>query len=222
MSEELERLPLFPLNLVLFPHAQIQLHIFEERYRSMVRDCLEAGSSFGIVLIRSGEEVGGPAEPYMVGTKVAIANTHFLPDGKIDITVTGQSRFRIRRLDDSLPYLVGYVEPVRDERILEPELAAQLVARAREGFIEFLEGLFGRTESVISVSLPEDPEVLSFVVATFMPVDNLEKQRLLEGTDTLDRLEEVITILESQLSAQQERRFYRLTLEHLREWVNPN
>ncbi|HVL39075.1 MAG TPA: LON peptidase substrate-binding domain-containing protein, partial [Fimbriimonadaceae bacterium] len=76
MPFELEEMPLFPLNTVLFPYATVQLHVFEDRYRDLVRNCIEFDRPFGIVLIRNGDEVGGQAEPYMVGTAVRIVQVH--------------------------------------------------------------------------------------------------------------------------------------------------
>src|SRR5947207_994253 len=100
MSQSLEELPLFPLNAVIFPYAALQLHIFEERYRDMVRNCLEFDRPFGIVLIRSGGETGH-ADPYMVGTAVRITGVRNYDDGRMDIEVQGERRFRIRELDES-------------------------------------------------------------------------------------------------------------------------
>ena len=71
-EEEIYSLPLFPLNLVLFPFSRVQLHIFEQRYRQMIRFCLDNDQPFGIVMIRTGEEVEGEAEPYLIGTAVRI------------------------------------------------------------------------------------------------------------------------------------------------------
>jgi len=67
MGGHLEPLPLFPLHTVLFPYAPLQLHVFESRYRELIQYCSEEDTGFGIVLIRQGAEVGGEAEPYMVG-----------------------------------------------------------------------------------------------------------------------------------------------------------
>ena len=107
MSKTLEEMPLFPLNAVVFPYGSLQLHIFEPRYREMIRSCIEFERPFGIVLIRNGEEVGEIAEPYMVGTAVRVTEAVELGDGRMDITVTGERRFRIRELDESRSYLVG-------------------------------------------------------------------------------------------------------------------
>lgn len=83
------KLPLFPLNTVLFPGMALRLHIFEPRYRLMVADCLANGGLFGVVLIRSGREVGEPAVPHSVGTTAHISGAERLPDGRLNIEVFG-------------------------------------------------------------------------------------------------------------------------------------
>ena len=67
MPDELIRLPLFPLNVVMFPNTSIPLQIFEDRYKQMLRDCLDGDSRFGVTLIKEGAEVGDPATPHPVG-----------------------------------------------------------------------------------------------------------------------------------------------------------
>ena len=131
MAQELEELPLFPLNTVLFPYASVQLHVFEDRYREMVRTCLEFDRPFGIVLIRAGNEVSKHVDPYMVGTAVRIVQVHTYDDGRMDIQVQGERRFRIRELDESRPYLIGKVEPVIEHAIEESDRAEELLTRAR-------------------------------------------------------------------------------------------
>ena len=96
----LEPLPLFPLNTVLFPYARLQLHVYEPRYREMLRFCAENDSGFGIALIRSGQEVGGPSEPFMVGTAARIISAQTFEDGSSNVWVQGQQRFRIRQIDE--------------------------------------------------------------------------------------------------------------------------
>ncbi|HXL19893.1 MAG TPA: LON peptidase substrate-binding domain-containing protein, partial [Streptosporangiaceae bacterium] len=76
-------LPLFPLNVVLFPHMALPLHVFEPRYRKMIGDCLEEGHSFGVVAIREGRETG-PATPYGVGTLAKIVRIDRLDDGRMN------------------------------------------------------------------------------------------------------------------------------------------
>ena len=82
-------LPLFPLNLVLFPNASMPLHVFEDRYKLMMQDCLDGDSRFGVVLIKAGSEVGEPAIPHSVGTVAQIAQVihgEVVGDGSVEIT----------------------------------------------------------------------------------------------------------------------------------------
>lgn len=224
MSHKLEELPLFPLNTVLFPYAAMQLHVFEERYREMVRECIEFERPFGIVLIRRGSEVGGgEIEPYMVGTAVRIVQVHQYDDGGMDLQVQGERRFRIRELDESRSFLVGKVEPVIELEVEETARAKELLYRAREEFELLIQKLFARQELSVKVQFPPDPVVLSFTIANLLPMENLEKQRLLETTDTLERVEELIPILQTQnLETSAMPGFYRMTTSDLSEWSSPN
>src|SRR3989442_6382306 len=101
-------LPLFPLNVVLFPHLPLPLHIFEPRYRQMIAECLEEGHSFGVVAIREGTETG-PATPYDVGTLAKIVRIDRLDDGRMNLLGMGASRFAIVRTADARPYLRGEI-----------------------------------------------------------------------------------------------------------------
>lgn len=222
MSEELEELPLFPLNTVVFPYSQIQLNIFEDRYRALVRECLDTDKGFGIVLIRSGKEVGGPAEPYMVGTAVRIVGAHTYADGTMDIHVLGERRFRIRRLDDSRPFLVGYVEPVVEMEVDPGPRTDALVMKVQESFRALIERIMERQDFRVEISFPSDPTALSFIVANVLQIENIQKQRLLELTDTNERFVAMLPALERQAEALAHTIYYRLGKAELSEWINPN
>lgn len=222
MSESLEELALFPLETVLFPYAPMQLHVFENRYREMMRSCLDEDRPFGVVLVRSGSVVGGPAEPYMVGTAVRIVQVHTYEDGRLDVQVQGERRFRIRRLDDSKPYLIGYVEPVIELDVEESDDAKIVISRARESFQNYIEVLFAKQEFNVQVRFPSDPVALSFTIANFLTIENLEKQRLLELTDTVERLQGLSPILERSLVEASSPKFHRIKPEDLREWICAN
>jgi uncharacterized protein len=219
MSQNLEELPLFPLDTVLFPYASLQVHVFEERYREMIRTCMEYDMPFGVVLIRNGSETG-VADPYLVGTAVRIVHVHTFEDGRMDLHVQGERRFRIRRMDESRPYLVGYVEPVVEFEIEDGARADALMLRAREAFEQLVRRLFERFS--VQVVFPTDPVVLSFTIANLLPMENLDKQRLLETTDTLERVEELLPILENQVLEAQPPSFMPLEPDEQQEWVNPN
>src|SRR5687768_13022946 len=107
---ELRRIPIFPLNVVLFPGMLLPLHIFEPRYRQMIRECLESDRTFGVCLIRSGQEVGGPAAPYTTGTTCEIVSVAHLDEGRMNLVTVGGQRFEIRRLFSERPYLEAEIE----------------------------------------------------------------------------------------------------------------
>ncbi len=223
MADALEELPLFPLNTVLFPYAQLQLHVFEARYREMIEYCVENDLGFGVVLIREGEETG-PADPYLVGTAVRIAKVDTFDDGKMDVRVQGQRRFRIRKLDtDSRPFLVGFVEPVIEMEIDDTPRVDALTYRLKECVEEYI-----RTElrhydfKIQQINLPVEPTALSFVVANLLKIENLEKQRLLETTDTVERMADMVPLLQQQIIEVHTTGAYRVTASMLAEFVTPN
>jgi len=220
MSEKLEELPLFPLQTVLFPHAEQYLHVFEPRYKEMVELCLEQDRPFGVVLIRSGSETDR-AEPYLVGTAVRIVGMQTYDDGRMDIQVRGERRFRIRTLDDSKPYLVGYVEPVVDVEFDEKSETPELLARAKDEFEMLVQRAFPHREFDVHVIFPPDPVALSFAIASLLQMENLDKQHLLETTDTSERVSALLPILESQIMEVKDR-FYKIGSKELAEWITPN
>jgi Lon protease-like protein len=197
MAKRLEELPLFPLNTVLFPYAQIHLHVFEERYREMIQNCIRQELPFGVVLIRDGQEVGGPVEPYMVGTAARIVTVQTHDDGRMDISANGERRFRIRQIEESKPYMVGLVEPIVESSISDSIESDVMVRKARDSAMTYIANYFaGLDVRVARVTLHEDPMILSFMIASLLQIPNLERQHLLETTDTMERLSEMIPILD--------------------------
>ena len=200
MSSLERTLPLFPLGIVLFPNAVLPLRIFEERYKLMVRRCLEADSEFGVVLIKSGSEVGGPAEPHAVGTVAHITQVSPLKDGEVLLAVVGARRFLIRGLTQQLPYLEGRVEVLVEET--EISLSDEEIGQVRDAVSEYerlLAGLSGGW--VRQAEMPEDPVALSYFVPGLLDVDPLEKQHLLEEPSPSRRLSAELQLLrrESEL-----------------------
>lgn len=223
MGYELEKIPLFPLDTVLFPQASLRLHIFEDRYRELVRVCMEEERPFGVVLIRAGEEVGGFADPYMVGTTARIREVSRYDDGRMDIHVMGERRFRIRQLDeDAAPFLMGHVEPVLEHPIQDDERADTLVTEARENVEQLVQRFFERQQFTVQVTFPNDAMDLSFSIANLLAMENLQKQRILETTDTLDRFEDLLPVLRSALKDSETPSYFRLGSRDLKDWANPN
>jgi len=175
-----ERLmPLFPLSTVLFPGISLPLHIFEERYKLMVRRCRESDGILGVVSIRSGEEVGTTAEPNEVGTLARISRIDALSEGKINLTVVGEKRFRISELNRDEPYLRGRIDVLPDD---VPTLSTEAVSAIRQWYVEYvqtLRRLSQRTERTVRV--PDGSIELSYTIAAHLQVSRREQQALLEA-----------------------------------------
>jgi len=191
----MSKLPLFLLNTVLFPGMVLPLQIFEERYKQMIGACLEEGCRFGVVLIRSGEEVGGPAEPFEVGTRARIARVERLKDGGMNLLTIGEERFRIVRLGQQEPYLVGDVAEVKDvhEHVFELEEPADKVAALFAEYYRLTTVMRGAWQRAIG--LPREPERLAYLVAAQLQAPAPVKQKLLETTSLRDRLEREVDLL---------------------------
>jgi len=187
--------PLFPLGTVLFPHMPMSLHIFEERYKAMMRDCRRASTTFGIVAIRSGPETGGGAVPYDVGTLAQLDEIEELPDGGYNLVVVGASRFHIDGYSNRRPYLVGSVHYLQDipATAQDTERLAAAVTAAFRGYAGQLRGI--GQEDPVEFGLPSDPELLSYLVAAAMQVETAQRQRLLEIDGTAERLAACLRLL---------------------------
>jgi Lon protease-like protein len=199
-------LPLFPVNCVLFPQFPVQLQIFEERYLTMIRRCVEQDAPFGIVLIREGKETGEPAKPHDVGCVARILNSQEMPDGRIELTAVGERRFRL--LDyfkADQPYLVGKVEMLDDEPGRDLSMGVQ-IEQGRELFRRYLKlvsDLIGRSDAaeIDRMDLPLDPVQLSFCIAAVAHMPLPARQLLLASVDTSARLRTEIDLLKSQVEA---------------------
>jgi Lon protease-like protein len=187
-----EMLPLFPLGAVLYPGMLLPLHIFEERYRQLVMDLL-AGAElrrFGVVAIRKGRETGidGVDSLYEVGCTATLRRVDRRDDGRFDIVTVGTQRFRLLRLDQTRPYLQGEVEMLT-EKPADPAAAGPAVRVIQAAFREYLDALTEWGGATIRLEeLPDEPELLSFIVAAAMVIDLPERQAMLAESDTLRRL----------------------------------
>jgi Lon protease-like protein len=182
------RLRLFPLNAVLFPGAVLNLHVFEPRYKQMIGECLESGESFGVVLIREGQEAGDPAvEPYEIGSIAQIVEVTQLPFGRYYISTIGRQRFRIRRIVSREPYLTVEADLLDEGDAADSELAG-LRDEVRDAFLEYLQLIVEFSGQQTTVDLPADAKTTSFVVGDALQVADKVKQRLLELDSTKQRL----------------------------------
>ena len=183
-----ERIPLFPLNVVLLPGATLLLHIFEHRYRQMVRRCVEDQCEFGILL-------AAPKGIVRVGCTAQVTEvTKRYNDGRMDIVTVGRSPFRITQLLNPNDYA--------DDQLLEGEVDflddrdTRIDARMQKELLRLYEVchtlLFDDYPHNVTT---EDAESLSFLVASTLPLDLLWKQQILELRSENDRQERLVGYL---------------------------
>jgi Lon protease-like protein len=175
-------LGLFPLPLVLLPTERVPLHIFEERYRELIGECLESGGDFGLVYADDDgvRDVGTRARVTEVLARMA--------DGRMDILVEGGKRFRLLTLTTGRSFHTGDVSPLEDEG--DPA-GAESIARALD--------LFDRLRELTGseVDMPEaDVEQLSFVLAGRVELPSDDKLRLLRDVSERSRMDRVCDLLE--------------------------
>lgn len=184
--------PLFPLRTVLFPGGQLPLRIFEQRYLSMVRECVRNDSEFGVCLIVEGEEAITPVRTAPVGTLARIVDWYTLKDGLLGVTTIGTSRFQVKhayKQEDSL--WLGNVallpEPGPYPLPAQYFVLAQVLSR-------FLEKL-GQGYPAHTAEQLDDAVWVGYRLAEFLPLSDIEKQNLLELTDPIKRLQDLLEIL---------------------------
>lgn len=246
------RLPVFPLGTVLFPGLVLPLHIFEERYRQLVRHLVALPDGkpreFGVVAIRRGWEVlpvTAPAEDpdeadqdgtgprdtpgsaaagvtlHEVGCTAELRQVTELPDGRYDLITVGRRRFRITEVDDtSTPYLTAAVDWLAEEPGQE-ELARLLAPRVLAAFHEYLRVLRPDSDEVID-QVPDDPTVLSHLVAATVSLTVEDRQRLLAAPDTATRLRAELRLLSREGGLLRRVRAVPVPLSELAGPVNPN
>ncbi|MEU6764473.1 LON peptidase substrate-binding domain-containing protein [Streptomyces sp. NPDC046853] len=219
------RLPLFPLNSVLFPGLVLPLNVFEERYRAMMRDLLKTPEEeqrlFAVVAIRDGLEVA-PSAPglpdptaqpeqgptagfgddpltafHAVGCIADAATIRERADGGFEVLATGTSRVRLHSVDASGAFLTAEVEELPEDPGEEAGTLAEGVLRAFRSYQKRLAGARERSLST-GAELPDDPSVVSYLVAAAAVLDTPTKQRLLEAPDTASRLHDELKVLRAE------------------------
>ena len=182
-----ERIPLFPLNIVLFPGELLPLHIFEPRYREMTARCLEEKTPFGMIYAPS----GGIAQIGCTATIQRILKSY--PDGRSDILTIGTDVFRMVRLLDEKPYYEAIVEYPADE-----PFAPTFDENLAKEMIELFEKCRSASTSQISEADPSDP-LLSYKLASLLPLQLQDKQQLLECRSERDRRVALVRALKELL-----------------------
>jgi len=197
---------MFPLGTVLLPFAHLPLHIFEPRYRALVKDVLAGDGEFGVVLIERGHEVGGGDARFAVGTVARIVQTAELPDGRWLVDAIGTERFRVTEWLPEDPYPRALVEAFDDEPFdaadgAEAEAAERRAAverRLRQVLALQVELGFPAPSAVRS--LDDDPATAAYEAALLSPIGPMDSQKVLEAPGTVARL----TLLEELLAEARE------------------
>jgi len=180
-------LPIFPLDLVLLPSVPLPLHIFEDRYREMISECLEKQRPFGVVRTKEEEgvaDIGCTAEIVGVSKKY--------PDGRMDIITEGRERFEIMRVDQERSFLRAEVNYLHDEG---GKPGAEDIDKVLKLHGEILKMAGAEPAGTPEAKHPQ----LSFQIAGSLPLDLDFKQNLLTMTSELSRVRAVISYLETIL-----------------------
>jgi Lon protease-like protein len=207
-------LPLFPLQTVLFPGSPLFLHIFEDRYKWMVRLCQETSQPFGVVLIRRGVEALGPlAEPHAIGCTARIVDVQPLSEGRLNIKTVGEERFRILSLrSETSPYWIGEIEyhPLTNR---EPVAFDRAVEALRPIVLRYLQLIEQSGKIQIKLEkLPEDRVRFTYMASSLLQIPADSKQELLsieDGFTLVERLRSIylreMAILRSILTSSSRR-----------------
>lgn len=233
-----ERLPVFPLSTVLFPGLVLPLHIFEERYRTLVRDLVaqpaDGPHEFGVVALRRGWEVAGSddaqsaldpkavPELHEIGCTAELRQVSELPDGRFDIVTVGRRRFRVLDVlvGGGTPYLTAAVEWLDDDGDGDAPTAQLLASRVLTLFRTYLELLQPDTDVLEQV--PDDPTVLSHLVAASAQLAVEDRQSLLAAADTTIRLRAELRLLSREVALLRQVRAVPVPLSELGRPASPN
>lgn len=182
-------LPLFPLNTVLLPGTPIFLHIFEERYKEMIKDCLSEEKPFGVVLIDKGVEVFGTAHPHDIGCTAEIVNIERLDEGRMNLVALGRDRFTIHNTNLDKPFLQGNIENLP----LDITLTTLKLRKTRERMRPLLEKYLGLLQNIAEVqiewdNLPTDPIEFAYFAGYLLQIPSEQKQDILFANTDVDLL----------------------------------
>ena len=172
---------------------ELPLHIFEERYKDMIGECLEQDVPFGVVLIKEGLEVGAPADPERIGTSTRILRSEILDQGRMNIVTKGERRFEIEEIIQRVPHVVGRVRFLVE---LEGEGCAELIPQINDEYVNLVKNLTALTGGYTSrVEIPEDPIELSYAIAGNLNLEPHLRQSLLVTETAATRLFDLIPLL---------------------------
>jgi Lon protease-like protein len=197
MRADVMELPLFPLNVVLFPGQTLPLHIFEPRYRLMIQRCIEQGQPFGVVLAQDEDD----EVPHIIGTAARITQVERLTDGRMNIVTVGVERFVLQNVHEGEDeYLIGdaIIYPYKEDFLQSDHLAMLVTTRLRKylALLTSVSGVKNRFDNI-----PSDPSALAVFTAIALQVQLVQKQELLAIEGVNELLEREAELLKSEVLA---------------------
>jgi ATP-dependent Lon protease len=208
-------IPLFPLpNLVLFPHIVVPLHIFEERYKSMINGCIDSGEVFGLVLLRAGADEESEETIHRVGVTARIVEVERLDEGRMNILCEGEQRFRIYRFTQQTPFWRGAVDIIEDDERNATEALYEQVAELYRSVVDLSAKLSGSQEA--ELVLPDSSTDLSYMVSYVLDIESEDKQKLLEMDSTAERLRMLLAHLTDTLRKLEQQRAHKEVMKKVR------
>jgi Lon protease-like protein len=195
-----DQLPLFPLNTVLYPGMPLPLHIFEERYRRLLRIRAAEETVFGVILVKSTNATEVPLGMYSIGTAARLVSRRSKPDGRADIVVTGTRRFRVEAENWSAGYCIADISYLEDE-LGDPDNVDTLLEVTTQQFARYVEGITrvtGRRFGGVRISA--DPNEAAYDLTTRLPLHTWERQRILEMETTEARLDALRVLIDREVS----------------------
>ena len=194
--------PMFPLGSVVFPGMFVPLHVFEERFRRLIADCLDADRMFGSALIQRGSEVGGGDVRSDVAVRARIVEAEQFADGRWSVLAVGIDRVRVTRWLPDDPYPMAVVEESPDETV-DPGFD-RLLRRSAERLVSFMDRARSNGFQVPELAidpgsdLPPDPTMASFQLAAISPMGPSDRYALLDAQGPTRRLEMFIEMIDEQ------------------------
>lgn len=194
-------LPLFPLNTVLFPAMPLKLHIFEERYKVMINECIDNNMPFGVLLIENGTDTQGPlTKPYLIGCTAHITQVQRLPFGRLNILAVGRERFRVNEFIKQEPYLAGDVDfiPLKHDEPQHCAVEARKLTVLLRKYLLTLENAghlnFDDTQ------LPDDPPGLAYLASVILQTEPEIRQKLLAASSLLTMLQDLTALYHREVT----------------------
>jgi len=199
VDEELQRIPLFPLDVVLFPGMTLPLHIFEPHFREMTKMCLDCNTPFGVILAHDARYAETPT-PARVGTFARILDYARLPDGRYNLLTKGGERFEVVDYVSGGSYQQALVRALRD--VEEPGDLRELASVATKALQAYLRIVFTQVGSEdFQLEIPDDPSELSYLIGMCLTCEDCEKQEILEMRSLSQRLARGAEVLKSEADA---------------------